>query len=141
MFESQISWNYKLNAPTNELWCYFQLILYHNQQILCHHTKFLLLIYSIYQNYVLAQVSCKYISSLMNYLRKKFNNLQLFLLQFSGECYIFKCVKINLFLRTKLGTFFGKIGHYSKHKIIKKNYFAICCTFDTICPGLHVLII
>ena len=47
-------------------------------------------------------------TSFMNYLQEKCSYLQLFSLQFSGECYIFKCVKINLFLRTKLGTFLVK---------------------------------
>ena len=50
----------------------------------------------------LAQVLCKYNFSLMNYLTK---NLQLFSLHISGECYIFKCVKTNLFLKIKLETF------------------------------------
>ena len=80
----------------------------------------------------MAQVSCKYIFSLIKYLRKFFNNLQLFSYHFN----IFQCVKINLSLKIKLGTFFGEKGHYSEHKNITKSSFAICCTSDTILSGL-----
>ena len=84
----------------------------------------------------MSQISGKYIFSLMKYLRNFLNNLQIILLQFSGQCYIFKCVKINPVLRIKLETFYGKKWHYNKHKYIKKNYFAICCTCGTIFPVL-----
>ena len=43
---------------------------------------------------------------------------------------------MNLFFRIKPGTSFGEKGHYNEN--IKKNYFAICCTSDTIFIGLFV---
>ena len=72
----------------------------------------------------------------MKYLRKNLHDLQLISLQFSGQCYIFKCFKLNIFLRIKLGTFFGEKGRYNEHKNILKNSFTICCTSHITFPGL-----
>ena len=56
------------------------------------------------------------------YLQKIFNYLQSFSQQFSGQCYIFKCAIINLFLELNWGLFWWKSTLYRTQKYIKKLF-------------------